>query len=107
VAESGFVSTDVALGMESGDAVVKDSHPGTASGDTKPEQTKMITWNQVYVVWLPPEAVVRLRERIIAKMPLEAEVGLSLHFDKHRLTVLKQTAITVFSRISIQVCALD
>ncbi|KAJ1566520.1 Cilia- and flagella-associated protein 70, partial [Cladochytrium tenue] len=34
---------------------------------------KKVAWPQPYVAWLPPDAVVRLREMIIAKKPIEIE----------------------------------
>ncbi|KAJ3196420.1 Cilia- and flagella-associated protein 70 [Irineochytrium annulatum] len=48
---------------------------------------KKVLWNIRHVVWLPPEAVVRLREKIMAKQPIDVEslgtnLGLEILLEK-------------------------
>lgn len=62
---------------ETGDAIAGDSAAAVVVG-TKGEAVAMqtyrkVSWNATYVMWMPPEAVVRLREKIASKSPLEIE----------------------------------
>ncbi|KAI8802085.1 hypothetical protein BJ742DRAFT_873493 [Cladochytrium replicatum] len=60
------------------DPPVTPAAPGTDKPFTPAVETlqssKKVVWNYSYVLWLPPDAVVRLREKIASKQMLEVEV---------------------------------
>ncbi|KAI9363935.1 hypothetical protein DFJ73DRAFT_810162 [Zopfochytrium polystomum] len=56
-----------------GGNVVAPSAGGGDTGSSIMQTFRKVAWAQSFVIWMPPEAVVRLREKIIAKQPLEAE----------------------------------
>ncbi|KAJ3045423.1 Cilia- and flagella-associated protein 70 [Rhizophlyctis rosea] len=55
--------------------------PGAGAQEQKPEQPrattgemhKMVSWAVTHIIWMPPEAVARLREKIQTKQPMEVE----------------------------------
>ncbi|KAJ3416941.1 Cilia- and flagella-associated protein 70 [Chytridiales sp. JEL 0842] len=51
-----------------------DKNGGGVSADASAVQSfKKVTWNGTHTIWFPPEAIVRMREKILSKQPLELE----------------------------------
>ena len=60
-------------------AVISSTASGagfSAGGSDAPsfQSFKKVAWAGNYIIWLPPDATIKMRENIIAKLPIEMEV---------------------------------
>jgi hypothetical protein len=81
-------NSDANAGGSEGGSRSDGSAPQTPGGNSEkggpPETTtfmqnfKKVLWTGSHTIWMPPDAIMRLREKIMSKQPLEVEVSVIL-----------------------------